>query len=98
MHGIIDGTKYPKNVIVCYILMLYCWSNFACNILDYNDTLQIDADTSIMTYRGHCVNKSLIRAKFSPLETTGQRYIYTGCGTGRLVSECFYLFLFYVFQ
>ncbi|XP_040166579.1 DDB1- and CUL4-associated factor 11 [Anopheles arabiensis] len=42
-------------------------------------------DTSIMTYRGHKVQKSLIRAKFSPASTTGQRYIYTGCGTGRLI-------------
>lgn len=39
-----------------------------------------------MTYRGHRVKKTLIRAKFSPQETTGQRYIYTGCGTGRLIS------------
>lgn len=45
-------------------------------------------DTSVMTYRGHRVKKSLIRAKFSPSETTGQRYIYTGCGTGRLMSKC----------
>lgn len=44
-------------------------------------------DSSIMTYRGHRVKKTLIRAKFSPMETTGQRYIYTGCGTGRLIGE-----------
>lgn len=44
-------------------------------------------DTSVMTYRGHRVKKSLIRAKFSPAETTGQRYIYTGCGTGRLICK-----------
>lgn len=42
-----------------------------------------------MTYRGHRVKKTLIRAKFSPQETTGQRYIYTGCGTGRLISKLF---------
>lgn len=41
----------------------------------------------MMTYRGHRVTKSLIRAKFSPLETTGQRFIYTGCGTGRVIGE-----------
>lgn len=40
-----------------------------------------------MTYRGHSVRKTLIRAKFSPQEMTGQRYIYTGCGTGRLISK-----------
>ena len=49
-------------------------------------------DPSIMTYKGHRIAKSLIRAKFSPLENTGQRFIYTGCGTGRVVSK--YLFLY----
>ncbi|XP_055590653.1 DDB1- and CUL4-associated factor 11 [Uranotaenia lowii] len=51
----------------------------------YNLTKTLEGDTSVMTYRGHRVHKSLIRAKFSPASTTGQRYIYTGCGTGRLI-------------
>uniref|UniRef100_A0A182MI24 Uncharacterized protein n=1 Tax=Anopheles culicifacies TaxID=139723 RepID=A0A182MI24_9DIPT len=51
----------------------------------FNITKTLKGDTSIMTYRGHKVQKSLIRAKFSPASTTGQRYIYTGCGTGRLI-------------
>jgi WD repeat-containing protein 23 len=41
-----------------------------------------EGDTSVMTYRGHCVRETLIRSYFSPLETTGQRYIATGCYTG----------------
>lgn len=45
-----------------------------------------------MTYRGHRVKKTLIRAKFSPQETTGQRFIATGCGTGRLISKLNYFF------
>lgn len=53
----------------------------------YNPPKQYDEDTSVMTYRGHKVQKSLIRAKFSPVATTGQRYIYTGCGTGRVISK-----------
>lgn len=53
----------------------------------YTDTVKLPEDTSIMTYRGHRVKKTLIRAKFSPQETTGQRYIYTGCGTGRLIGK-----------
>lgn len=40
-----------------------------------------------MTFKGHRIQKSLIRAKFSPVASTGQRYIYTGCSTGRLISE-----------
>ncbi|XP_058815307.1 DDB1- and CUL4-associated factor 11 [Topomyia yanbarensis] len=51
----------------------------------YNPNKALEGDTSVMTYRGHRVQKSLIRAKFSPASTTGQRYIYTGCGTGRLI-------------
>lgn len=45
----------------------------------------MDGDCSVMTYRGHRVAKTLIRAKFSPVETTGNRFIYTGCATGRVV-------------
>eukprot|EP00803_Ostreobium_quekettii_P011162 evm.model.scf_1154EXC.2 EVM.evm.TU.scf_1154EXC.2 scf_1154EXC:21146-23272(+) len=41
-------------------------------------------DASLMTYRGHSVLKTLIRAYFSPSFTTGQRYIYTGSCTGTM--------------
>ncbi|XP_070491342.1 DDB1- and CUL4-associated factor 11 [Chironomus tepperi] len=51
----------------------------------YNVTKPITGDTSIVTFKGHRIQKSLIRAKFSPAATTGQRYIYTGCATGRLI-------------
>jgi len=37
-------------------------------------------DHSIRTYRGHAVFRTLIRARFSPAETTGERYIYSGSG------------------
>jgi len=46
---------------------------------------QHEADSSVMTYRGHAVLQTLIRCHFSPQFTTGQRYIYTGCGSGRVV-------------
>uniref|UniRef100_A0A0B6YVT7 Uncharacterized protein n=1 Tax=Arion vulgaris TaxID=1028688 RepID=A0A0B6YVT7_9EUPU len=45
----------------------------------------LKGDTSVMTYRGHCVLHTLIRCKFSPEASTGQRYIYTGCATGSVV-------------
>lgn len=70
-------------------------------------TKPVDGDTSIVTFKGHRVQKSLIRAKFSPAGSTGQRYIYTGCSTGRLISEfCltkvvklfFYLFFLVVYD
>lgn len=46
----------------------------------------LDGDTSVMTYRGHTVVQTLIRCHFSPISTTGQRFIYTGCGTGKVIS------------
>uniref|UniRef100_A0A0D9WCP0 Uncharacterized protein n=1 Tax=Leersia perrieri TaxID=77586 RepID=A0A0D9WCP0_9ORYZ len=35
-------------------------------------------DQSLATYRGHSVLRTLIRCYFSPVHSTGQRYIYTG--------------------
>ena len=43
-------------------------------------------DTSLMTYRGHSILHTLVRCRFSPEFTTGQRYIYTGCATGAVIS------------
>ena len=48
---------------------------------------KVDGDTSVMTYRGHSVLHTLIRCRFSPEFTTGQRYIYSGCATGAVVSK-----------
>ncbi len=40
-------------------------------------------DDSVMTYAGaHQTLQTLIRCYFSPLHSTGQRYIYTGSGSG----------------
>ncbi|CAI2188948.1 6385_t:CDS:10 [Funneliformis geosporum] len=41
-------------------------------------------DVSVMTYRGHSVLKTLIRCHFSPSNTTGQRFLYTGSEDGRV--------------
>jgi len=35
-------------------------------------------DQSLATYRGHSVLQTLVRCYFSPMHSTGQRYIYTG--------------------
>lgn len=68
-------------------LSLIDYNIFLVPITVYTDQVSLPDDSSIMTYRGHRVKKTLIRAKFSPLETTGQRYIYTGCATGRLIRK-----------
>jgi len=39
-------------------------------------------DCSVMQYRGHQVMRTLIRCNFSPAETTGQSYIYSGSSNG----------------
>lgn len=41
-------------------------------------------DCSVMTYRGHSVLKTLIRCHFSPAETTGGQYLYSGSSDGRI--------------
>ncbi|KAF9531828.1 WD40-repeat-containing domain protein [Crepidotus variabilis] len=41
-------------------------------------------DCSVMTYRGHSVLRTLIRCHFSPSETTGAQYIYSGSADGRV--------------
>ncbi|WVQ94146.1 hypothetical protein IAU59_001224 [Kwoniella sp. CBS 9459] len=41
-------------------------------------------DCSVMTYRGHSVHKTLIRCHFSPRESTGQSYIYSGSSDGMI--------------
>jgi len=41
-------------------------------------------DKSLFTFMGHGVLSTLIRCQFSPIETTGQRYVYTGSSDGRI--------------
>ncbi|KIK70586.1 hypothetical protein GYMLUDRAFT_32627 [Collybiopsis luxurians FD-317 M1] len=42
------------------------------------------SDCSVMTYRGHSVLMTLIRCHFSPAETTGSQYLYSGSADGRI--------------
>nr|XP_020444003.1 DDB1- and CUL4-associated factor 11 [Monopterus albus] len=46
---------------------------------------KLTGDTSVMTYRGHGVLHTLIRCRFSPEFSTGQRFIYSGCSTGKII-------------
>lgn len=45
----------------------------------------VSGDSSVMTYRGHSVLHTLVRCRFSPKFTTGQRFIYSGCASGNVV-------------
>ena len=55
---------------------------------------KIAGDTSLMTYRGHSILRTLIRCRFSPAFSTGQRYIYTGCAAGKVYSEYSIIFCY----
>lgn len=55
------------------------------NESERSSTSLLEGDTSVMTYQGHSIRKTLIRCRFSPRVTTGQRYIYTGDVRGRLI-------------
>ncbi|KAJ1555315.1 DDB1- and CUL4-associated factor 11 [Nowakowskiella sp. JEL0078] len=41
-------------------------------------------DCSLVTYTGHSVHRTLIRCHFSPLHTTGQKFVYTGSADGKV--------------
>ncbi|KII94042.1 hypothetical protein PLICRDRAFT_36272 [Plicaturopsis crispa FD-325 SS-3] len=41
-------------------------------------------DCSVMMYSGHTVLQTLIRCNFSPTETTGGQYIYSGSADGKI--------------
>ncbi|KAJ7762387.1 WD40-repeat-containing domain protein [Mycena maculata] len=41
-------------------------------------------DCSVMSYHGHAVLRTLIRCHFSPAETTGGQYIYSGSADGKI--------------
>ena len=48
-------------------------------------------DCSVMQYTGHEVLRTLIRCHFSPAETTGGQYIYSGGADGRIhvcICDC----------
>ena len=51
---------------------------------DSTDVRRLAGDTSLQTFTGHQVLRTLIRAKFSPAATTGQQYIYSGSADGNV--------------
>lgn len=58
----------------------YRWMDYP----GYGMRLQHPHDRSIMTFRGHKVLQTLVRAYFSPVESTGQRFIYSGSYGGTI--------------
>ena len=46
--------------------------------------MQHSRNHAVMTYRGHEVLQTLIRAYWSPAHSTAQRYLYTGDPNGHI--------------
>ena len=61
----------------------YRWENAPRQ--NHAQKLTIPGDSSVFTYSGHVVLNTLIRARFSPLHSTGNKYIYTGCSKGNYI-------------
>ncbi|VDK44030.1 unnamed protein product, partial [Gongylonema pulchrum] len=59
---------------------------FQCVPKDLTFADPLEGDGSILTLRGHSLQHTLIRAKFSP-ERTGRRYVYTGSSRGNVYSK-----------
>ncbi|KAL3157892.1 hypothetical protein ABBQ32_012303 [Trebouxia sp. C0010 RCD-2024] len=62
----------------CEFAWDYRWEQYPAR----NHMIKHPQDNSLMTYRGHKVLTTLIRAYFSPLHTTAQRFIYAGSADG----------------
>ncbi|XP_077502674.1 DDB1- and CUL4-associated factor 11 isoform X3 [Amblyomma americanum] len=77
-----EGIQATKMAVACQNWD-YRWQRVPKKLLDLCEKLP--GDTSLMTYQGHTVLQTLIRCHFSPIATTGQQFIYTGCASGRVV-------------
>ncbi|KAL1432564.1 hypothetical protein MTO96_013312 [Rhipicephalus appendiculatus] len=77
-----EGIQATKMAVACQNWD-YRWQRVPKKLLDLCEKLP--GDTSLMTYQGHTVLQTLIRCHFSPVATTGQQFIYTGCASGRVV-------------
>ena len=66
------------SVCVCLCCRDYRWEEYPARA----HYVRHPQDNSLMTYRGHRVLATLIRAYFSPIHTTAQRFIYAGSADG----------------
>lgn len=89
-HFMVHCKDNLKDVFILfdsYLISSKRKTNFSYFISVNKQKRRLTGDTSLMTYRGHSVLQTLIRCHFSPEISTGQKYIYTGCAQGRVVSK-----------
>lgn len=70
--------KFFGEMVCAWLTITVCLLTFLCPDTAAEYELKHPYDQSVMTYRGHSVTQTLIRAYFSPQHSTGQRYIYAG--------------------
>jgi len=85
MHGW-PGLHVDTTAVV-YLVMMNVMTTLLLLLSVSRSRAKLAGDTSLMTYRGHCVLNTLVRSRFSPVFNTGQRYIYVGCATGAVVGN-----------
>ena len=76
-----DQGAVPKRYRVSRKSFDYRWQRYPYN----PERVSHPHDSSVMTFMGHEVLHTLIRVKWSPVETTGQRFIYSGSANGSLI-------------
>ncbi|XP_031479461.1 LEC14B protein isoform X1 [Nymphaea colorata] len=76
-----NTSAYPRRMR--YTEWDYRWMDYP----TYCRKLKHPNDQSLATYKGHQVLRTLIRCYFSPVSSTGQKYIYTGSHDG-----CIYIY------
>lgn len=70
----LDPTKYTRQRLYDYD---YRWEDY-----DDREWFQHKHDNSLVTFRGHKVQRTLIRCHFSPPGSTNSRYVYSGSQDG----------------
>ncbi|CAK7274375.1 hypothetical protein SEPCBS57363_006130 [Sporothrix epigloea] len=67
-------------------LQLTSYSLYDYRFQRYNDDLffKHPHDNSVVTFRGHRVERTLIRCHFSPPGSSDGRYVYSGCHSGKV--------------
>ncbi|KAF9308558.1 hypothetical protein BG003_010938 [Podila horticola] len=76
MHSNRDYRKMPRNRGTGF--------DYRTDEYSGSKSAKLEGDCSVMTFQGHKVLRTLIRCHFSPVHSTGQRYLYTGSSDGQV--------------
>ena len=74
------NTAHPSSLVFAPITWDYRWEDYP----TFARGVRHPKDGSLLTFSGHNVLRTLIRAYFSPQHSTGRRYVYTGDALGNV--------------